>query len=85
MCQAVYVHCLLGTTTYVVATVVAVADIHLVKSFSLACPLQSACSRRVRLSQLLLVLQDTVPAENSVISMLMKANNKATGTPFNHM
>ena len=32
-----------------------------------------------------LALQDTVPAENSVISMLMKANNKATGTPFNHM
>jgi hypothetical protein len=31
------------------------------------------------------VSQDTVPAENSVISMLMKANNKATGTPFNHM
>lgn len=29
--------------------------------------------------------KDSVPAENSVISMLMKANNKATGTPFNHM
>lgn len=29
--------------------------------------------------------KDTVPAENSVISMLMKANNKATGTSFNHM
>ena len=30
-------------------------------------------------------LQDTIPAENSVISMLMKANNKATGTPFTHL
>ena len=28
------------------------------------------------------LLQDTVPAENSVISMLMKANNKVTGKPF---
>ena len=30
-------------------------------------------------------LQDTIPAENSVISMLMKANNKATGTSFTHL
>ncbi|KAL3139153.1 hypothetical protein ABBQ32_005937 [Trebouxia sp. C0010 RCD-2024] len=29
--------------------------------------------------------KDTVPAENSVISMLMKANNKATGTPFTQL
>ncbi|KAL3139154.1 hypothetical protein ABBQ32_005938 [Trebouxia sp. C0010 RCD-2024] len=29
--------------------------------------------------------KDTVPAENSVISMLMKANNKATGTPLTQL
>lgn len=27
-------------------------------------------------------VQDAVPAENSVISMLQKANNKATGSGF---
>ena len=27
-------------------------------------------------------VQDTVPSDNSIISMLLKANNKTTGTPL---
>ncbi len=30
-------------------------------------------------------MQDTVPAESSIISKLLEANNKATGTSFTHM
>jgi len=30
-------------------------------------------------------MQDTVPAESSIISKLLEANNKATGTNFTHM
>ena len=29
--------------------------------------------------------QDTVPAESSIISKLLEANNKATGTKFTHL
>ncbi len=33
----------------------------------------------------MLGIQDTVPAESSIISKLLEANNKATGTNFTHM
>jgi len=32
-----------------------------------------------------LEMQDTVPAESSIISKLLEANNKATDTNFTHM
>ena len=53
---------------------------HLMPETVLHCTEQRPCCHTA--DRWLCYVKDTVPAENSVISMLMKANNKATGAAF---
>ena len=46
------------------------------------CPPMLLSTHAVYSCCFLCYLQDTIPSDNSIIPMLLKANNKATGTPL---